>query len=56
MYGVKSLVATICDRTDVLSSSQEDLEVLGEGQPPITEVDLKVVNIMAAINIFGLPW
>ncbi|WP_077212289.1 hypothetical protein [Bacillus dakarensis] len=40
MYGAKSLVTTICDRTDVLSSLQEDLMVLGEGQPPIKEVDL----------------
>ncbi|MFJ7700578.1 hypothetical protein [Lysinibacillus fusiformis] len=40
MYGGKSLVSVICDRTDMLSSSQEDLEVLGEGQPPIEEVHL----------------
>ncbi|MCQ6276376.1 hypothetical protein JMM81_15785 [Bacillus sp. V3B] len=40
MYGVKSLVTVICDRTNELSSSQKDLEVLSEGQPPIEEVDL----------------
>ncbi|MGE7673325.1 hypothetical protein ACQKMV_07025 [Lysinibacillus sp. NPDC094403] len=40
MYEAKSLVSTMCDRTGVLSSSQEDLEVLGEGQPPIEEVNL----------------
>ncbi|WP_174615289.1 hypothetical protein [Virgibacillus ihumii] len=39
MYGAKTLVSTMCDRTDVLSSSQ-DLEVLGEGKPPTEEVDL----------------
>lgn len=40
MYGAKSLVSIICNRTGVLSSSQEDLEILGEGQPPIEEVNL----------------
>lgn len=40
MYGAKSLVSTICNRTGVLSSSQEDLEILGEGQPSIEEVNL----------------
>lgn len=40
MYGGKSLVSVMCDRTDILSSSQEDLEVLGEGKPPTEEVDL----------------
>lgn len=40
MYGTKSLISTICNRTYVLSSSQEDLEILGEGQPPIEEVNL----------------
>ena len=42
MYGAKSLVSVICDRTDMLSSSQEDLEVLGDGQPPTEEVNLSV--------------
>ncbi|QDP99761.1 hypothetical protein FOH38_03870 [Lysinibacillus fusiformis] len=40
MYGAKSLVSTMCNRTGVLSSSQEDLEILGEGQPSIEEVNL----------------
>ena len=40
MYGAKSLVSTIGNRTDVLSSAQKDLEVLGEGQPPIEVVNL----------------
>lgn len=40
MYGTKSLVSIICDRTNELSSSKEDLAILGEGQPPIEEVDL----------------
>lgn len=44
MYGAKSLVTVICNRTGVLNSSQEDLEVLGEGQPPIEEVDLSGKN------------
>ncbi|MGA3678328.1 hypothetical protein ACPCXF_25220, partial [Lysinibacillus agricola] len=29
IYGAKSLVLAICNRTDMLSSSQENLEVLG---------------------------
>lgn len=40
MYGVESLVTTMCDLTGLLSSSQGDVEVLGEGQPPSEEVDL----------------
>ena len=40
MYGGKTLVSTICDRTNELSVLQEDLTILGEGQPPIEEVDL----------------
>jgi len=40
MYGATSLVSVICDRTDILSTSQEDLEILGAGQPPIEEVNL----------------
>jgi len=40
MYGAKSLVSTMGNRTDVLSSAQKDLEVLGEGQPPIEVVNL----------------
>ncbi|MBD8038435.1 hypothetical protein H9635_16950 [Solibacillus sp. A46] len=40
MYGAKSLVSILCSRTNVLSSSQNDLEVLGEGEIPIEEVNL----------------
>ncbi|WP_369593192.1 hypothetical protein [Lysinibacillus pakistanensis] len=40
IYEAKSLVSSMCNRTRVLSSSQEDLEILGEGQPPIEEVNL----------------
>ena len=40
MYGGKTLVSTICDRTNELSVLQEDLKILGEGQPPIEDIDL----------------
>ncbi|MEK3889499.1 hypothetical protein [Bacillus sp. FSL K6-3431] len=40
MYGSNTLTSLICDRTNELSSSQEDLEILGEGKPPIEKVDL----------------
>lgn len=40
MYGATSLASGICDRTDVLSTSQEELEILGAGQPPIEEINL----------------
>lgn len=40
MYGGKSLVTIICDRTNKLSTLQNDLEVLGEGEPPTKKVDL----------------
>lgn len=40
MYGEKSLVSITCDRTNELSSAQEDLAILSEGQPPIKDVDL----------------
>ena len=40
MYGAKSLVTTMCDLTGLVSSSQGDVEVLGEGQPPSEEVNL----------------
>lgn len=40
MYGAKSLVSIICDRTNELSFSKEDLKILGEGLPPIEKVDL----------------
>ena len=40
MYGAKSLVSTMGNRTDLLSSAQKDLEVLGEGKSPIEVVNL----------------
>ncbi|MBD8033327.1 hypothetical protein [Solibacillus merdavium] len=40
MYGAKSLVSIICSRTNKLSSSQNDLVVLGEGEIPSEEVNL----------------
>ena len=40
LYGAQSLASTICDRTNELSVLQEDLKILGEGQPPIEDVDL----------------
>lgn len=53
MYGTKSLISTICNRTYVLSSSQEDLEILGEGQPPIEEVNLIDKHIRNQIYIWA---
>ncbi|MBY0121832.1 hypothetical protein [Bacillus sp. S/N-304-OC-R1] len=40
MYGPKELVTIICDRTNKLSASQEDIQVLGAGTPPTEMVDL----------------
>lgn len=40
MHGAKALVSTLCNRTNELSVLQEDLKILGEGQPPIEDVDL----------------
>ena len=40
MYGAKVLVSTLCNRTNEWSVLQEDLKILGEGQPPIEDVDL----------------
>ncbi|RHW37585.1 hypothetical protein D1B33_08640 [Lysinibacillus yapensis] len=45
MYGEKTLVSVICDRTNQLSSSQEDLGMLGVGYPPSEEVDLSDPSI-----------
>ncbi|MCL1698349.1 hypothetical protein [Lysinibacillus sp. BPa_S21] len=53
MYGTKSLISTICNRTYVLSSSQEDLEILGEGQPQIEEVNLIDKHIRNQIYIWA---
>ena len=38
--GQRHLYPTLCDRTNELSVLQEDLKILGEGQPPIEDVDL----------------
>ncbi|MBP2241515.1 hypothetical protein J2Z40_002078 [Cytobacillus eiseniae] len=40
MYGKSSLVSIICDRTNKISLLQEDLAILGDGQPPMEQVDL----------------
>lgn len=53
MYGAKSLVSTIGNRTDVLSSAQKDLEVLGEGQPPIEVVNLTGKHYRGLIYIWA---
>ncbi len=39
-YGPVALETTICDRTNTLQSAQDDLTILGKGQPPNEEVDL----------------
>lgn len=58
MYGAKSLVSIMCDRTNKLSSSKEDLEILGEGKPPVEKVDLtekqegNLLYLWVAIFIF----
>lgn len=41
MYGKKTLVSIICDRTNDLKSSQEDLEILGEGRAPTETIDFR---------------
>jgi hypothetical protein len=64
MYGKKSLNAIICSRTNELSSSQEDLTLLGDGKVPAKKVDylkefrrensaiiLKIIIISCAISI-----
>jgi hypothetical protein len=40
MYGAKSLVTLICDRTNYLTALKEDLHILGAGKPPVEKVDL----------------
>ncbi len=40
MYGAKSLVTTICDRTNGFDASKEDLKILGGGTPPTEKADL----------------
>lgn len=53
MYGAKSLASLLCDRTDVLSFSQKDLEVLGQGEPPIEEVNLSFKHNRNQIYIWA---
>lgn len=40
MYGSKSLVTGICDRTNYITSLKDDLPILGAGKPPVENVDL----------------
>lgn len=40
MYGAKTLVTLICDRTNYLTALKNDLTVLGAGKPPVEKVDL----------------
>lgn len=40
LFGEKSLASSICDRTNKMTSLQEDITILGDGQPPTKEVDL----------------
>ncbi|WP_394234237.1 hypothetical protein [Niallia oryzisoli] len=53
MYGVKSLVSTICDRTNELSVLREDIKILGEGQTPIEEVDLTGKHVGNQFYMWG---
>jgi len=56
MYGKKSLVTIICDRTNKLSLLQDDLIILGEGNVPTEKVDLtsESEGISFYVWIFGL--
>jgi len=56
MYGKESLVSIICDRTNKLSSLQDDLIVLGEGNVPTEKVDLTSESdgISIYVWIFGV--
>ncbi|MEH7444246.1 hypothetical protein V7201_18185 [Bacillus sp. JJ1122] len=40
MYGAKTLVTLICDRTNDLTALKDDLPILGAGKPPVEKVDL----------------
>ncbi|WP_423409051.1 hypothetical protein AABM38_02905 [Heyndrickxia sp. MSNUG] len=40
MYGAKTLVTLICDRTNYLTALKDDLPILGAGKPPVEKVDL----------------
>lgn len=53
MYGAKALVTTICDRTNKLTASTEDLKVLGKGNPPTEKVDLTEQTDSNPIYVWG---
>ncbi|MBT2639804.1 hypothetical protein [Bacillus sp. ISL-39] len=44
MYGAKSLTTIMCDRTNTLSTLQDDLKLLGAGEAPTKKVDLSSSN------------
>ena len=52
MYGAKSLVTIMCDRTNNLSRLQEDLKVLGEGEHATKKVDLSSTQDRSNFNIW----
>lgn len=53
MYGEKSLITGICDRTGDLGSLREDLKVLGAGTPPTQEVDLSETQTGSTSSIWA---
>nr|WP_249317010.1 hypothetical protein [Bacillus sp. FJAT-50079] len=56
MYGEESLVSIICGRTNKLSSSQEDLALLGEGKPPSEGIgEIKKIEEVEEIVDIELP-
>lgn len=53
MYGEKTLVAVICSRTSEISLAQGDLQILGEGEIPLKDVELSIVEINKKGAIIG---
>ncbi|QOY36775.1 hypothetical protein AWH56_003730 [Anaerobacillus isosaccharinicus] len=53
MYGDKTLVAVICSRTSEISLAQGDLQILGEGEIPLKDVELSIVEINKKEAILG---
>ncbi len=53
LYGRKSFVSTICDRTNEWRFSQEDLKILGEGRAPAEKVDLRAKQSGSQLFIWG---
>lgn len=53
MYGEKSLITGICDRTGDLGSLREDLKDLGAGTPPTQEVDLSETQTGSTSSIWA---